>query len=147
MGSFTYSRLKDTLPDFKNFLLEKKHTDERHVAFYALRVSQFLAFANRNTERDIEIVVQGFLDQMKARDNVSEGLVRQAQDAIRLYLYHYKDGIRFMELRSVQVHASNLSTVADILGEIRRYLRLRHYSYRTEHAYLDWAKTVLFLHR
>jgi len=68
--------------------------------FYALRVSQFLAFANRNTERDIEIVVQEFLDQMKARDNVSEELVRQAQDAIRLYLYHYKDGIRFIELRS-----------------------------------------------
>ena len=140
MGVLSDHRLKDVLPEFQSFLVEKKLTHERYIPFYALRVSQFLSFANRSAENDIETLVQKFLDQLKARENVSEGLVRQAQDAIRLYLYHYKDGIRFRELRPGQTDKSALSGVADVLGEMKRLIRLRHYSYSTEQTYLDWAK-------
>ena len=99
MGKVSDHQLKDVLPEFQSFLIEKKLTHERYIPFTHFRVSQFLSFANRSAQNDIETLVQKFLDQLKARENVSEGLVRQAQDAIRLYLYHYKDGICFRELR------------------------------------------------
>jgi hypothetical protein len=122
MGVLSDHRLKDVLPEFQSFLVEKELTHERYIPFYALRVSQFLSFANRSAENDIETLVQKFLDQLKARENVSEGLVRQAQDAIRLYLYHYEDGIRFRELRPGQTDKSALSGVADVLGEMKRLI-------------------------
>jgi hypothetical protein len=73
MGVLSDHRLKDVLPEFQSFLVEKKLTHERCIPFYALRVSQFLSFANRSAENDIEALVQKFLNQMKARENVSVG--------------------------------------------------------------------------
>jgi len=133
-------RLKDVLPDFQSFLLERKLTHEKYVPFYALRVSQFLTFANKDKERDIETLVNKFLDHLKVRENVSDGLIKQARDALTVYLYQYKDGMRFRELRLEQVQASVSSKAADVLSEMKHLIRMKHYSYGTEQTYLDWAK-------
>ena len=34
-----------------------------------------------------------------------------------------------------------------LLDSVRHRLRLRHYSIRTEHAYLQWVKRFIILHR
>ncbi len=133
-------RLKDVLPDFQSFLIDRKLTHEKYVPFYALRVSQFLAFANKDKERDIETLVKRFLDYLKVRENVSDGLIKQARDALTVYLYQYKDGIRFRKLRLEQVQASVSSKVVDVLSEMKHLMRVKHYSYGTEQTYLDWAK-------
>ena len=133
-------RLKDVLPDFQRFLLDKRLASERHVPFYAFRVSQFLAFANKDKEVDVETLVRRFLDHLEARGDVSAGLVRQAGEAIQLYLFQHKDGIHFRELRFGQVDAPAFSSVGDVLAEMKRHIRLKHYSYSTEETYLDWAK-------
>jgi integron integrase len=140
MVSLTDNRFKDILPDFQSFLLDRKLTSERYVPYYALRVSQFLAFANRDTERDVETLIQKFLDHLKAKDNISDGLVKQAEQALRLYLDHYDVGIHFRELRTGQFHGLAPSSVGDVLGEMKRLIRLRHYSYGTEQTYLEWAR-------
>jgi hypothetical protein len=88
-------RLKDVLPGFQSFLLFRELAHEKHAPFYALRVSQFLSFANRHAENDLQALIQEFLEHLRTQENVNDGLVRQAQDAIQLYLYHFKDGIRF----------------------------------------------------
>lgn len=53
MGISSESQLKDILPDFQSFLVNRKLADVKHVRFYALRVSQFLTFTNRDKEREI----------------------------------------------------------------------------------------------
>ena len=45
--------LKDLLPDFQRFLFERDLVPEKYIPFYVLRVSQFLLFANKETEKDI----------------------------------------------------------------------------------------------
>lgn len=45
------NRLKDVLPEFQRFLRERKFTSERYIPFYALRVRQFLLFANKETKK------------------------------------------------------------------------------------------------
>jgi len=52
------NRLKDTLPEFQKFILERRFIPEKYIPFYALRVSQFLTFAGNETEKDIEILIQ-----------------------------------------------------------------------------------------
>ncbi|MBA4417733.1 MAG: hypothetical protein C0392_07460 [Syntrophus sp. (in: bacteria)] len=87
MAPLSNSHLNDILPDFQSFLIDNKLADDRYVAFYALRVSQFLSFANRNMESDADALVDKFLDHLKTRENISEWHVKQAQDALGLYLY------------------------------------------------------------
>jgi 2-phosphoglycerate kinase len=84
MGMSSMSRLESILAEFQDFLRKKKIADERYVPFYALRVSQFLAYANTHDENDEELLVQGFLDSLKARENLSAWVIRQAGNAIRL---------------------------------------------------------------
>ena len=36
MGKLSDHRLKDVLPEFQSFLIEKKLTHERYIPFYAL---------------------------------------------------------------------------------------------------------------
>jgi len=129
-------RLKDVLPDFQSFLIDRKLTHEKYVPFYALSVSQFLAFANKDKERDMETLVKRFLDYLKVRENVSDGLIKQARDALTVYLYQYKDGIRFRKPRLEQVQASVSSKVVDVLSEMKHLMRVKHYSYGTEQTYL-----------
>jgi len=61
-------RLKDILPDFQSFLLERELALEKYAPFYALRASQFLAFANKDNERDLEALVQKCLDHLKDKE-------------------------------------------------------------------------------
>jgi len=143
MGTVSDHRLKDVLPEFQRFLLGRDLALEKYVPFYALRVSQFLAFANRHTENDLQALIHEFLERLKMKENVNDGLVRQAQDAIQLYLYHYKDGIRFREVRFGKANEAALSSAINVLADMKRLIRVRHYSYSTEQTYLDWARRFL----
>ncbi|HOV89403.1 MAG TPA: integron integrase [Syntrophorhabdaceae bacterium] len=134
------NRLKYTLPEFQKFLFERKFINEKYIPFYALRVSQFLTFSEKETEKDIEILVQRFLDLLKTKEHLSDGLIRQAEDALRLYLYHYDEGISFRRILVQKVQDPAFSSVADVTNEMKRLIRLKHYSYRTEQTYLDWTK-------
>jgi integron integrase len=139
MDLLSNSHLKDILPDFQRFLLERKLAAERHVPFYALRVSQFLSFAKNNQERDLEILIGKFIDSLKTKDKLNDWLTRQAQDAIKLYLHHFGDGTRFRELHGSE-HSADLTNSADAsLNEMKRLIRLKHYSYSTEQTYGQWA--------
>jgi hypothetical protein len=79
----------------------------------------------------LQTLVQKFFDRLKARENVSDGLVKQAHDAIQLYLYHCEDGIRFG-----QAGYPPLSSATYILTDMKRLIRVKHYySCSTEQAY------------
>jgi integron integrase len=139
MGISSESQLQDILPDFQSFLVKRKLADEKHVRFYALRVSQFLTFANRDKERDLNILIEKFLDSLREDKNLSDGLIIQARDAIRLYVNHYKDGIHFRELYAGKP-TTPFSSTATVLDEMKRLIRLKHYSYSTEQTYIDWTR-------
>jgi len=143
MEKLSDHRLKDVLPEFQHFLLGKELALEKYVPFYALRVSQFLVFANRHPENDLQALIHEFLERLKTKENVSEGLTRQAQDAIQLYLYHYKDGIRYREIRFGRANEGALSSTTNVLVNMKRLIRVRHYSYSTEQTYLAWARRFL----
>jgi len=143
MGKVSDHRLKDVLPEFQRFLLGKELALEKYVSFYALRVSQFLAFTNRHAENDLQALIHEFLERLKTKENVNDGLVKQAQDAIQLYLYHYKDGIRYREIRFGLANEGALSSTTNVLADMKRLIRVRHYSYSTEQTYLDWARRFL----
>ena len=136
-------RLKDILPEFQGFLLGRELVHEKHAPFFALRVSQFLAFANRNAGNDLQALLQEFLEHLRKQENVNDGLVRQAQDAIQLYLYHFKDGVRFREVRFGKANNAALSSAKNVLADMKRLIRVKHYSYSTEQTYLDWARRFL----
>ena len=135
------------LPEFQEFLLSRKLAPEKHVLFLAIWVSKFLAFSNRKQQQDIGITVTEFLSSLETTGNIDDWQVRQAEEAVRLYLDHFKGA---EVLSTTQGEAGAKYSLADsrkLLADMKRLIRLKHFSYNTERAYLDWAERFFaYLH-
>jgi len=131
---------KGILPEFQEFLLTHKLAPEKHVLFLALWVSKFLAFSNRKGQQDIGLTVTEFLDSLETREDIKDWQVRQAGEAVRLYLKHFKGGDVLRTAQGAPEPKAGLADRPKILAEMRRLIRLKHFAYNTERAYLDWAE-------
>jgi len=140
MGNLS-NTAQDILPEFQKFLLERKLVPEKNAPFFAYWVSRFFDFA-RN--RDIpsteyhEAAVLEFLDALRSDKRILEWQPRQADDAIRLYYLH------FLGKAGTKVSGGiTITNISEAINEMRRLIRLRHYSYNTERTYLQWVEKFL----
>lgn len=134
MGKLSNS-VNDVLPEFQKFLLEKKLVPDKKTPFYAYWVSRFL---NYTREHDLsateyhEPVVMEFLNILQSDKRILEWQHQQADDAIRLYYFHYIG-------KTVKVlSGTSAADIPGIINETRRLIRLKHYSYSTERTYTQW---------
>jgi len=132
--------LNGVLPEFQEFLLSRKIAPEKNVPFYAHWVSKFLAFSNKNRQLDQDALVAEFLQSLKSKKNISDWQVRQAEEALRLYLHHFGGSTGVKEVRGEARSGKNLSDSPSLLKEMKRLIRMKHYSFSTERTYLDWTK-------
>ncbi len=131
--------LKSVLPDFQEFLTSKKLAPAKNVPYLANWVSQFLAFSNSRPQADANVLIAEFLNSLEANQNIDDWQIRQASEAIALYLNHFKGEVAnaFQCERKLK---ANLSDSKALLAEMERLLRLKHFAYNTEVSYLDWVK-------
>lgn len=133
--------IKETLPEFQEHLLERRLAPEKNVPFLAYWVSRFLTFCRKkdiSTDDYNEAAVTEFLDMLRADEKILDWQPRQADDALKLYYFHYfgKAGPKLPD-------ATGCTERPDVLKEVTRLIRLRHYSYSTERNYLQWIQRFL----
>jgi len=130
--------MNELLPDYQKFLLDHKLAQEKNISFLAYWVSRYLRFAERKGISQVEYretAVVEFLEQLRADQRTTEWQARQADDAIRLYYFHYlcqKSG-------GIQKGDCDADSGA-VLKEAERLIRLKHYAYSTERTYLQWIE-------
>jgi integron integrase len=129
------------LPEFQDFLLSRSLVPARNTPFYAHWVSKFLAFSNRNQDLGSNLRVQKFLNLLKSQKKIADWQVRQAEDALQLYIFNFLDGKT--SVLSPNAPQTRLPDVSKILADMRQALRIKHYSYRTERSYLEWAERFM----
>ena len=85
-----------------------------------------------------------FCEELEQHGGCQDWQVRQAEQALRIYFVNF--------LQRTDWHRQPRSTVVDEQGrtgplpaleQMRSRLRIRHYSYRTECSYVDWARRFL----
>lgn len=125
------------LPEFQKYLLDKQLVPENRASFYAYWVKRFLSYAGKHkmsvTEYQ-ETAVEAFLQEMKTDSRIKEWQPRQAEDALKLYYFHYLGQSGTL---------SSVSASMDFptaLAEVSRIIRLKHYSYSTERTYIQWVE-------
>jgi len=82
--------------------------------------------------------IKKFLNHLKSQKNISDWQLKQADDVIRLYVNHFLNGE--ISLLSPNQSQKGFLNVSKILSDMRKAIRIKHYSYRTEQTYIDWAK-------
>ena len=131
---------KTTLPTFQEFLRTKSLVKEKYIPFYANWASKFLSFSRSNGSLSHDLQVRKFLDLLKGQENIIDWQVRQAEDAILLYVNQFIDRSESLSCSNQLENKDNPPTIVKILGDMREALRIKHYAYRTEIAYLEWAE-------
>jgi hypothetical protein len=131
---------KITLPEFQEYLRTKSLVKEKYIPFYANWASKFLTFTGNEGNLSYDLQVQKFLDLLKGQENIADWQVKQAEDAIQLYVNQFIDGSESQSCSIPSENKEGPSTIFKMLGDMREALRIKHYAYRTEIAYLDWAE-------
>lgn len=129
------------LPEFQTYLRDRHLAPEKNIPFLAYWVSRFLTFGRKrdiSTDDYSESAVIEFLDMLRADEKILDWQPRQADDALKLYYFHYlgKAGPKFPD-------TIGSDEAPDALKEVTRLIRLRHYSYSTERTYLHWIKRFI----
>jgi len=134
----------DVLSNFQTFLSESGTVPENKTKFYIHWVQRFLKscnyeFDNINTER-----VSQYLDSLDADEKIADWQVKQAADAVILYIEQYLKK-PLQQTSSLAENSRSNSTAQKvtlsweyILEEAKNLIRLRHYSISTEKTYLGW---------
>lgn len=128
-----------TLPEFQKFLVEKKLVAPNKTSYFAYWVSRFFSYARRHdlpAHEYREAAIAAFLEELRADRRLQEWQPAQAEEALKLYFFHY------LGKTDSGPGALPLNAAA-ALAEMSRLIRLKHYSYSTERSYLQWADRFL----
>lgn len=140
MGNLANSK-HDTLPEFQKYLRERELVPEKNIPFFAYWVSRYLHFARTrelSSEAYNEAGILEFLDGLRSDPKTLDWQPRQADDALQLYYFHFlgKSG-------SGESGRMAADDIPGLLKELKRLIRLKHYSYSTERTYLQWSERFL----
>ncbi len=131
--------------DVETYLKTRKLVDERQLPYYIRWIQRFLLNDEGVRRLAPNDALAAFTQHLEQDARTEEWQVRQAVRAVELFQKH---NLRHLQETGATVPASAVAGQADAsekpttfaaaLGEARTLIRLRHYAYRTEQAYLEW---------
>lgn len=125
------------LPEFQQYLIDKKLVPENRVSYFAYWVSRYLRYAQKHAIDSTEFneqAIMTFIDGLRQDSRIKDWQPRQADEALRLYYFHY------LGKTKRETGAPVAADLADVVAEMRRLIRLKHYSYSTERTYIQWIE-------
>lgn len=132
----------EVLPKFQDFLVSHNMTSKKTSSYYAYWVSSFLQFTNEHENLKVDLQIKAFLDFLENDKKIADWKIQQARKAVQLYLNGFlqEHSANLGEANKYTANTKNQFNQMDILNKIREFMRIKHYSYKTERSYLDWVK-------
>lgn len=132
--------LTKILPDFQDFIISRAFADKKHAPFYANWVSKFLAFSNNDEDLGFMEKKRRFLIYLSNTTGVADWQKEQAKIALQLYFEEFnKEALKLYTREKPDVSNSDMKPDS-ILEMLSEALRVKHYSYKTERSYINWAR-------
>ena len=123
------------MDDFKAYILSSRIANEKSAEFYIHWVTGFYKYCSKDPGDPVtQEVIDEYLAYLAKRKE--DWQVRQASDAIQIYLFFKKRNDR----KSYREKGDGKAQWKTVAEEMRHALRLRHRAARTEEAYLSWLR-------
>jgi len=87
---FLLGKIRAVAEQYRQFLLRKQFGTEKTAGYMQTWVEQFLYFACNHREEPFEQVLVRFEDALEAKGSVEAWQIKQANDAITLYHFHFR---------------------------------------------------------
>ncbi len=133
---------ESSLQQFGEFLLKRQLVRQSAAPYVVRWVRQFLAREASN--EPLADQVQHFCEELERSGRFADWQVRQAEQALRIYFVNFLDRTDWHRCQASHVADDKGRTMPlAALEQLRLRIRARHYSYRTECSYADWARRFL----
>lgn len=133
------SELETELQKFGEFLLKANLVQEKFGPYFVRWVRWFLKYGGSSAS--LAERLDDFRDRLEQSGRWQDWQITQAERAIRVYFVNYLKQTDWNKRPGSKVwDATGRVDVLAALAELRVRLRTKHYSYRTESTYIDWAR-------
>jgi integron integrase len=122
---------------YRQFLLNRKFATERTAGFMQNWVEKFLRFALDYRGESFEQVLTRFEAMLEAMGAYEPWQLKQANDAVTIYHHHFRHQ---EQGGKVVADAGNRD---QLLSKVREWMRIKHYSKRTEKSYQHWISRFI----
>ena len=130
--------LETSLQQFGELLLKALLVKEKAAPYCVRWVRRFLTRPASN--EPLADQVRQFCEELEREGIYQDWQVRQAEQALRIYFVNFLRRTDWRESASTLVDEKGCTNPLAALDELRRRIRTRHYSYRTECSYADWVR-------
>lgn len=132
--------LESMLQQFGEFLLKARLVKENAAPHCVTWVRRFLTAPT--TDGALADRTRRFCEELEKR-GVADWQVRQAEQAIRIYFVNFLKRTDWQEIPQGAAGQQGQVDPSAVLEVLRRRLRTRHYSHRTETSYADWTRRFI----
>ena len=134
--------LETSLQQFGEFLLKAQLVKEKAAPYCVASVRRFLT--RPATDEPLADQVRRFWEQLEQNAGWQDWQVRQAEYALRICFVNFLQRTDWQRRpQSTVVDEHRRTGPLPALEQMRSRIRTRHYSYRTEVSYVDWARRFL----
>jgi len=134
----------ELLPEFQQFLLSRHFAESKNVFYYAFWVKKFMDFAGGIDNPDIKTKIESFLNDLVSRARFQSWQVRQAEEAVQLFYYHFlpvqTEGHTLPAHRESGSVSDPLPNLPEMISRMKQILAVKHYSPKTIDSYIHWLK-------
>lgn len=136
------NEMERRLGDYGDFLLKRSLVASGKETFFIHWVRKYLSSEASFKGVKWEEKLPQFLDKLATDHKIAIWQIDQAEQAIRLYFLNFYTSDKSATVKDdgSEMDAPGVFEVAQALDDLREWMRIKHYAYKTEQAYLNWCK-------
>ncbi len=136
------NEMERRLSDYGDFLLKRSLVVSGKETFFIHWVRKYLSSEASFKGIKWEEKLPQFLDKLATEPKIADWQIDQADQAIRLYFLNFYTSVQSVAVKenASQMDAPGVFNGAQALADLREWMRIKHYAYKTEQAYLNWCK-------
>lgn len=123
-------------PEFQKFIVSRGFIPEAKAPYFAWWVKRFEAFCANSTGDRID-KINDFLAYLSGEEKIADWQIEQARQAVSMFLEHYLDAGNVVFKGAIDPVVDKKES---IIARAKELIRVKHYAYSTERAYLDWIE-------
>jgi len=148
-----HSAENDLWIQFRDFLLKRK-IKRAHIKWFEHWGRNFSTFIQKPLSESSPQDIKDYLIHLASMPHIASWQINQAESALTLLVREFLKVSR--SVRHFRASASVLpqtmlqgpiSASDDIIKQLKRELRFRHYSLRTEQSYIQWVRRFFYFHK
>ncbi len=140
------AEIEQRLSSYGDFLLKRAMVASGKERYFISWVRRFLQNEDSFKGSKWEDMLPQYLEYLERDSHIASWQLDQAHQAVTLYFQNFLGApgtVVEMPASSISDEEVVVFDAAKVLGDLKEWLRIKHYAYKTEQSYMKWCKRFL----